>query len=99
MAQGTESALRGNFLLEVYPNQLVAPLISYTRGHDVQSKSVISVLPKKTSYLRVSPRLLYLYHSKHRGHSLQTRPDFTRVAGEARAPGIPPPSRTTMNLS
>jgi hypothetical protein len=69
MAQGTESALRGNFLLELYPNRLVAPLISYTRVHDVQSKSVISeLLPNQSSYLRVSPRLLYSIISSSRKH-------------------------------
>ena len=78
--------------MEVYPNRLVAPLISYTTGHDVQSKSVISVLPNERCYLRVSPRLYYcIISTTSRKHPLQTRPDFTRVAGEARAPGIPPP--------
>ena len=87
--------------MEVYPNRLVAPLISYTTAHDVQSKSVISVLAERKLLPPCESEVIVLYHilpPQTHGHPLQTRPDFTRVAGEARAPGIPPPSRT-MTLS
>lgn len=92
-----KSALRGIFLLELYPSRPVAPLISYTH----------SLVFCRCNYLRVSPRSYYgtiiapqNIASYGRPLRLQTRPDFTRVAGEARAPGIPPPSRTvTYNVN
>jgi hypothetical protein len=43
--QGTEIGPEGKLPIGDVPHQPVAPLISYTRGHDVQSKSVISILP------------------------------------------------------
>jgi hypothetical protein len=66
------------------------------------SKSVLSLLPMHEKFLppceSEAYRIIPFPQHTRTSLRLQTRPDFTRVAGEARAPGIPPPSRSITYL-